>query len=392
MPVSRLAPLAPIAAGTVWAESLASYRTRLARVHQRRERDIMKLALAAAQRSTRNLYGSAVRGPVTADVVRGLQALTGQGDLSGSTFLRLEPDIAVAKDIRRQDWSCAQCLRSDEQPYLRLVWTLISFDSCPIHGIRLHHCLPNPRARPGAGQCRRCGSREADERGSSATAEVIVEVMQVAAQAGFPRARLAGALRIFAEREGINKLAWRINLSVQGLSAIIAGRARPSIPSLVKFRSLAPLQELVRAAPIPLEPLREQRTGPPRFDREAAAARLRPLLSLPSADMPSSAEAARLVGLTRLTLSRHFGPEVQILVRGGRLARAARSERGRRQTMERNRGLIEEAFAALVREGHPPTQNAIATRTEMNWLFFDQQNRDLHAALMARLPAQRRET
>ena len=217
-----------------------------------------------------------------------------------------------------------------------------------------------------------------------------MEIMQVAAQAGFPRARLAGALRIFAEREGINKLARRINLSAEGLGAIIAGRARPSIPSLAKFRSLAPLQELVRAAPIPLEPLREQRTGSPRFDREAAAARLRPLLSLPLADMPSSAEAARVVGLTAATLSRHFGPEVQILVRGGQLARAARREAARRERIERNRGLIEEAFAALVREGYPPTRNAIATRTEMNWLFFDQQNRALHAALMARLPAQQR--
>lgn len=384
--ISRLAPIAPFGIGTAAVESAPSYLERVGEVHQRRARAIAELALAhesprRARRAKSFPIAAALIGVRATRLIDALGALSGRTDLGATTFGQLERGVAISRDLRRTIWACSACLRDDTTPYLRLSWHLRAYVICPRHHLYLHECrasLAGTHARrPGA--CPRCGvaivktSLRCDE---ARTIDALIELGQRGQ--GFERARLVGALRALSAPVGIRALSAELRLSEPGLRGVIEGRARPSVASVVAFGRLASLEELLNHPAVALKPLRDQHPVNTRTDRRLVTQRLGRVAR--SAN-PTVGEAARLVGITTSTLYRHFRPELQIIVRGGRLVREARRE----EFMAQRKRRIAHAFAELSKAGEAPTMKAISRRLGLPSLFLRVEYRRTYLALRAGL-------
>ncbi len=186
-PRTRLFHLAPIAAGTLFAESLMGYIVRLADYHcvtpSRLIRDEIAPCMMAKgfpklnwRKQIERLFipcsplirGNEIRGIADQTILLALEELTGQNGLSQLSLLHGASMLLTGSVLRRHQAWCPICLQQWLQAgcmiYTPLIWLLKSLGECPQHREQplidkcpfCHHSFAPLAPRSSPGFCPRC--------------------------------------------------------------------------------------------------------------------------------------------------------------------------------------------------------------------------------------------
>ena len=416
---SRLYSLEPIGIGTPWTESLTSYVSRLADAHSVRVRELVvyellpflgrshladarnaNLLTAFWRRESRALNGTRT---LAANLVRGLEVLTGRCDLRFLTLLTwtaVLPRAELQKPTRAWCPTCfAEWRQSGRVAYDPLLWTLAPVTFCPIHRQRLHVVCPFPdcvrpspwlgsRSRPGC--CARCGRwlGSAETRGAGVkerpaqvdsgqvhvwTFHAIGELIASAPGLPEPPRRevlvrgLQRSLRSVAE--GHKALARQLGVTDMTVFAWRKGRTIPSLWCLLLVSSclgISPLRLVLDDVVEDWQTLGSRATPETRLDRpprgrtkinpEAVRSALAAILGNEEVPPPSLREVAERIGQTYVNLRNHV-PELSRLIAAR--FRSYQEAQGAR-TRARMRDEIRQAAIQLHRQGHYPSNNRVA--------------------------------